>query len=359
MSRNKRLIALLLAAALFCPAVLASAELIEPDRIVADVVKYNTRTVRRETLERTINVSGREYYPRSVTLRYEGDEAVYGQVLVKRGQVVKKGDALLSVSVQYDTVQMTEMELAYERAAEDYEKGLEAREEEIDRIERALASEKDEYERQRGTLTLKKLNLALEQYIYQQEYALENRREQIDELTERHEANIVYSPIDGFIDDVAYFREGDRLYGGEVLFEITNTEVFLISAQDNRLRYGMDVTIEAGANKNRTTLNGRVVAAPDCLGDAIGEHALVEVDFTGRDEDFAWRNTRVAGRIIYLENVLLVDRKAVILDGGKYVVTKLTEDGVTQKRFINQGMQTGSDIWVLQGLDEGDVVIVD
>ena len=47
------------------------------------------------------------------------------------------------------------------------------------------------------------------------------------------------------------------------------------------------------------------------------------------------------------------------LDGGKYIVTILTEDGVTHTRFVTVGLVTPTDVWILQGLNEGDTVIID
>ena len=358
MSRNKRLAALLIALTLTGPAASAS-ELIAPEKIVADEVKYTTCTVTRTELVKSISMSASEYYPLIVTVNYKGDPAVYAETLVKRGQEVKAGDPLLRVTVQYDAVQMAELELALRRAEEAYEAGVESRQEAIDALERAFSAETDEYQRRVDALRLKKEKLALEQFIYQQEYALEDRHRQIDELNTRHEDSVVYAPMDGVVSDLTYFREGDRLYKGSVICQISSQDVMLLAARDGRLRYGMKVEIETGVNKERSHLTGRVVAASDCLENVVSEYALVEIDPQVDINAIKWRATKVFADAVRLENVMIVDRKAVSLNGGNYIVTKLTPDGVTQKRFINQGMMTTGGIWVLQGLEEGDVVIID
>ncbi len=358
MSKNRRFAALLLALMLACPAAAAS-ELIAPEKIQADEVKYTTCTAYLGEYVKSINVGASEYYPLVMTVNYKGDPAVYAETLVKRGQEVRTGDPLLRVTVLYDAVQMTELELSYERAVEAYEAGVKDREEAIDAQERSLAAETDEYRRRLGALQLKKQKLALEQYIYQQEYGLEDRRRQIDDLNERHEATIVTAPMDGVVSDLTYFKEGDRLYKGTTICQISSQDVLLLAVRDGRLRYGMTVGVETGAAKERVGLVGRVVAASDCLDGVVSEYALVEPDMQTATDEVKWRATKLAVDVVRLENVILVDRKAVSLNNGNYIVTKLTEDGVTQKRFINQGLTSSTTTWVLQGLEEGDVVIID
>ena len=358
MSRNKRVIAALLMAVLICPGALAS-EVIASDRIEADEVKYKTAVVEYGELVKTMTIGASEYYPLVTTVGYKGDPAVYAETLVKRGQEVRAGDPLLRVTVLYDKVQMAELELACQRAEEAFAEGVKSREEAIGDIERALAAEKDEYQRRVDELQLKKLKISLEQYIYQQEYALEDRHKQLNDLNERHNAEIVTAPIDGVVSDLTYFREGDRLYQGTTICQISSEDVMLLAVRDGRLRYGMSVGIETGTNKNKFMLTGRVVAASDCLDGVVSDYALVEPDPWTGDEPVNWRASKVTGDAQRLENVLLVDRKAVSLSGGNYVVTKLTPEGVTQKRYIRQGLITTTQAWALQGLEPGDVVIID
>ncbi len=361
MSRNKRraarLIALLFMIHSAC--ALAASELISPDQIVADEVKYKTCVAELGEYVKSFNIGGSEYYPLVMAVRYKGDSATYAETLVKRGQEVKAGDPLFRVTVNYDEVQMAERELAYERAQESFEQGKIDRLEAIDALQRSLASEPDEYERRMGALRLKKLNIALEQYVYQQEYALETRRLELEELNERHSRSVVTAPIDGVISELTYLREGDRVYNGMSLCRISSGEVLLIAVKDSRLRYGMPVKLEIGPNKNKVETTGRVVAAADVLRNVTSDYALVEPDDPEYVKTLNLRNIKVAFDSVRLENVLLVERKAIVLTGGKYVVTKLTPEGVTQKRYVTQGLANTEKVWVLQGLEPGETVIID
>ncbi len=360
MSRNKRRAARLIALLLMLRAAGALAELISPDQIVADEVKYKTCVAELGEYVRSFSISGSEYYPLVAAVRYRGDTATYAETLVKRGQAVKAGDPLFRVVVQYDEVHMAELEMAYARAQESFEQGKTDRLAAIDELQRSLAAEPDEYARRMGALRLKRLNVALEQYIYQQEYALETRRMELEELNERHGRGVVTAPMDGVITDLTYLREGDRVWDGMTLCRMSSEEVLLIAVKDSRLRYGMAVKLEIGPNKNKVETTGRVVAATDVLRNAaVSDYALVELDDPELAATLNLRNIKVVFDSVRLENVLLVQRKAVVLAGGKYVVTKLTSDGVTQKRFVTQALSNPEKVWVLQGLEPGDTVIID
>ena len=55
----------------------------------------------------------------------------------------------------------------------------------------------------------------------------------------------------------------------------------------------------------------------------------------------------------------MVNRKGITMNEGKYIITRLREDGVTQKRYVRMGLFTSSEAWIVQGLEEGDVIIID
>ena len=44
---------------------------------------------------------------------------------------------------------------------------------------------------------------------------------------------------------------------------------------------------------------------------------------------------------------------------GKYYVSKLSPDGVVQKRYVTVAMQGITETWILQGIEEGETIIID
>ena len=59
-----------------------------------------------------------------------------------------------------------------------------------------------------------------------------------------------------------------------------------------------------------------------------------------------------------LENVLVVPRRAITMEGGRNYVECLV-DGNVQKRFVNLALSNSSSAWILQGLEPGETVIID
>ena len=59
-----------------------------------------------------------------------------------------------------------------------------------------------------------------------------------------------------------------------------------------------------------------------------------------------------------LKNVLLVDKDAVQKEEGKYFVY-LLEDGVVHKRYVSLGLENKKSVWILDGLSEGQELILD
>jgi len=65
----------------------------------------------------------------------------------------------------------------------------------------------------------------------------------------------------------------------------------------------------------------------------------------------------VTGNTEEIQNVTIVDRKAVELEEGEYYV-QLMEDGQVKKRFVTLGSANnngnGSVVWIVDGIEEGD-----
>ena len=358
MSRNKACAALIAAVLALGVPALATEDLIAPERIVADVVKYNTATVEKGSFSRSMGAGVSEYYPLTTAVTYEGDTAVYDAVFYRRGQEVKKGDPIMRVHVEYDKVAMEEKALSLERTKRAYEDDKTARKEEMDALQRSLAAERDSVNREILSLRIKKSRLQAEQAAASYEYSIAQAEKEIAELEARHSVTEITSPVDGVVADITFLREGSRIYNGQYICTIASQDVMFLAASDARLRYGMDVTIETGNNRERVTYPGRVVAASDCLRNVDSTLALIQVDVP-EGEKVNWRNPKVNADYIYVGNVLIVNRRGITMEGGHYIVTRLTEDGVTQKRYVNQGLFTPNEAWILQGLNEGDVIIID
>lgn len=357
---SKKLLALLFCAALcFQGAGLAEQDIIAEDKMKVEEVRYNTETVVKGTFERTASNSVSEYYPLVYPLKFEGSNAKFIEYTVSRGDEVKAGDVLARFEITGSDAAMERMELELQRAEEALEDGLREREEQI-RLKRVEISQTtDSYDREKKVLQLRKMEAEMEQYRFRQEYSIANQRDAVEEERENRAFNELIAPVDGVVSEIAYKKVDDAVSSSEVLITLSSTDVMLLSVDNSsgNFRYNMPVTVTVGTNKSSTDLTGRVVAS---------DHAIDEVDKTGYalilldpyDDDVKLRNPKVKASYMVLEDVVVVPRKAVTMENGKYYVNKLV-DGMVQKRYVQYGENNTSMVWLLQGVTEGEKLIID
>ena len=362
MSRNKPVLLLLMLALLMphtaCAAV--SENLLEAQGQTQEAANYKTYTVETGVYERSYSASGATYYPYTYNLCFETEGAKFKEYTVKRNDTVKKGDVLALFTLDTDEVALSTQRLSLTRAHEALTEQRDTYQEEIDAIYESLLSTNDRYERDMLKLRIAYAEVSLEKYVYEQEQKIAGLEETIAELEEKNENNVLVAPADGVITNLTYIREGDRVSTTTPLITLYREEGMLIRVDNasNYLRYGMKVNVEVGAAKNRMTLTGTVVGADTLVPSSRRtNHAFIQLD--PYDEDSVRMLNPVAkAPTICVDNVIVVPRSAVTLEGGKYYVTKYV-DGTLQKRYVQYVTNTPTVTWLLQGLDAGETIIID
>ena len=340
-------------------ALAESENLIAEDLIKADKVNYETVLVETGVYERIYNENASEYYPNTYALSFDRS-ARFGELLVARGDDVKAGDVLATFQLESDAVDMASRQQQLKNAKEELEKSVEQQQETIAEMQMSLLNVKDALERELLVLKIARAELSLEQYIYRQERTIAQLEEGIAELEEKMADNALIAPADGVILEVNFKRKGERVYAGETLIQMYRTDGMLLRIEnaEGNFRYGMEVTVEVGANnKSRQTMSGRVVGA-DTLVPVAERSGYAYIEFEN-PENLKLVRTAVQGAGIYLDDVMLLPRGAVELAGGKNYVTRL-EDGVPGVRYVNCILVTGGkQAWVIQGLETGDEIIIE
>ena len=360
MLRNKLI--LLLVLCLSCASAVAeSPNIISDEMIQTETVNYSkTAVVEMGQFIRESNASCTEYYPYTYELAAEIDNASFLEYHVARGRKVKKGDVLAEFVLDVDEAACASVKLTLERTQKNYQNDVVKKREEIADMLKEQSAIRDSYERELMTLEIKRAQVAFEQYCYQQECSIARLTEQLAELEEDNGNCYLYAPCDGVVTAVNYKREGEKVYSSEVLVTMHREDSMLFHINNNSLyfRYGMPVTVSIGAKNDVKLYQGRIVAADNILPQnrRLG-HAFIQLEpFEGEKP----RMVRVTANAVteYLDNVIVVPRKAVALDGGKDYVECLV-NGNVQKRFVNAGFSNTAGVWVLQGLDAGETIILD
>lgn len=363
MLRNKpRLMLLLILALTVLSASALGESLISDDMIQQETVNYSeTITVEKGVFERTYSEQASEYYPHTYVLRFEGDAARFGEYLVTRKEEVKAGDVLATFELDVDEVGMAAKRQALRRAQESYEAQTLQQQEAIQEQLDALAQERNPFEYEILMLRIERAQIALEQYRSEQERQIERLQQEIAEMEEKYSQTALIAPYDGVITSLTYKQEGEHLSKNEALITLYRTDdmTLRISNENAHFRYGMKVQVAVGPAKSRTILTGRIIAADDLLSESQRSgYAYIELDpFEG---EYPTRGIppNVTASTYYAEDVFVLPRRAVELESGKHFVSKLS-DGVVEKRYVTVAIQGITETWVLQGLEEGETIIID
>ena len=355
----KKLLILTMASAVLAASACAQEDILAIDERIQEQINYKTETVRVGNYEKTTTNTGTDYYPLTYKVKFPYNDAKFAEYTVTRGDEVKKGDVLARFTITGSEVQLTRMQLNLTRTEEATAEGVEARQTEIARKRAEMTAEKDEIARKKKELELRKLEIALEQYSYRQQRSIDQQREALDEELERRATNVLISPVDGVVTDLTYKKVDDAVSKNETLVTIYSEDVKLIRVDNSTggFRYNLPVTVTSGSGDKMVTVTGRVVASDNAIPESERTgHAFILLD-PYDESTIRLRSMKVIAPSIYLEDVLLVKRSAVTLEAGKYYITKLV-DGMVQKRYIEYGMGNTADVWIMNGVSEGDTLII-
>ncbi len=361
MCRSKKVLAALIGLCLMASSALAQSDsLISDEMIKTETVNYSkTALVENTVFERSFSASATEYYPHTYPIACEVDNASFVEYNVNRKHEVKAGDVLATFAVDVDEEALSSVQFALMRTQENYEKEKLEQQEAIEKLLKERVEIRDVYERELMTLRIERAQLALEQYCFQQDTQIASLQEQLDEMQEKNSRTQLIAPFDGVITDMVYKREGERVYNGEVLITLYREDGMLLRIDNSSLnfRYGMEMVVASGSKKDPVLYHGRIVAADNQLLSSrrLG-HAFIQLD--DLPEGTRLSRLTATGVSQYLGNVMVVPRRAIAMDGGKYYVECLF-DGSLQKRFVNVGLTNSANAWVLQGIHPGDTVIID
>ncbi|MDO4739739.1 MAG: hypothetical protein Q4A66_03650 [Eubacteriales bacterium] len=359
MSRNNalRLLSAALLAALSLP--LMGSTLIDPDTIKTKETEYATAQVFTGDLVREMTAAAGTYMPTYVDIRCEVRNARVAQIENFRSHEIEQGMHLGVLRSESSRADLSQAELTLARAKEDYALGVEQREEEILRRQAAAQQNADAAAREIELLEIQRLELSLEDYRLRQERSIADMEERLQELREQLEDVEVVAPVSGRVSYFSYVSEGESVPYNSVILTLQTDDPTLIRIEDEHgsWRYGMECTVEYGTRTNKKTVPGRVVSADNVLGLTEGTgYAYVQLEEPVDPEELT--QITVRGEQFRVNGVLLIPKKAAHLSRGQQLVSILEDDSIAN-RYVRTALDNTDYTWVLQGLSEGQTLILD
>lgn len=357
MSRNK--LAMILLALMLLPVRALGDDIIDVDELTLETANYDLYTIEYGEYSKPATATGYMVYMVEQEMFMEEGTARLKKLHVMRNAEVKAGDVLATYEKEGSRAELERMELALKRAQEGFELGKQERTESLRTLKEQLGALTDATDIKLHQIRIQQAQLDYERYVYESERSIAQQQRNIDETREFYADTQLIAPFDGVITYVSNKNPGDTIYSGETLVTVQSQEKYLLGIDNSsgNFRYGMRVQVGIGPRNKKEYVEGRVVAAANVLpNENKVPQALIEME--PNDIKIGMKNISIEGKNIDMQNVLKVSRSAISFEGGKSYVSILDGDMV-QKRIIVSGHTSAGDTWVVQGLSEGQEVIID
>jgi membrane fusion protein, multidrug efflux system len=298
----------------------------------ARVTVVEVQPVERGSIARQVTVSGIVEPLRTIGVNSQLSGAVTS-VLVQEGDRVRRGTVLARMDSREIAAQFASAEASFEVARAAYERAEQLRERRVITL--------PEYERERTA------------------YAA--ARAQVDQLRTRLSYATITAPLDGVITEKRV-ESGDVVGNQARLFDLADVSQLVarvgVSELDIvELEQGDHVTITLDAHPNRA-LRGRIRRVFPSA-DPTTRLVPVEVVFDTESARFARPGflARVTFNLATSDNVLLLPVGAVLGGQGAQAVF-IVEDGTATRRTVRTGLTSQGRIEIVDGLTEGESVVV-
>ncbi len=265
----------------------------------------------------------------------------------------KKTDLRAQQVVDLARVELVAAERELRRAEQswDYQviskQDLEKAQDDVDRARIGLQHAEEDAALNKESLDFDLQTLRLERD--RQQLTVGNLQRRVSELELR-------APVNGIIGNLAVDRRAAVATNAEVATVVDLTalevEIAVSDSYADDLVLGSNVSVKFGGEEHNAIL---VSVSPEVVNSTVSGR----VRFDGEQPAGLRQNQRVSGRIVLESkpNTLVVDRGPFYDSGGGRVIYRVDGD-VAQRIDISTGSTSISQIEILEGVEEGDVVIV-
>ncbi len=329
-----------------CSIIPEEEEVMAPSLVEPVKLTYNLYDVKRKTIADEAKGSGVFIYNERSDLLYKFSGSRLKAIYVDLGDNVTKGMLVAELENEnlLDMIKQMEMDL--------YKAELRLELVEIDRQSKLAGQNPSSDELKKAEINIKLQQLDVDSI----EYKLANLKRDYDRTR-------LVSTLNGIVTYVSDAKEGDTIQPYTTLIEVADPKELVLdwqysdSSKLSMLNTGTEVDIEIDSVKYK----GKIIATPkDFLGKPEGEknRNTIRIEVEGLPEDIsAGKDANISVTLKKKDNVLVIPKDALRTEvSGTYVV--VLKDSLKRERRVETGMMTVTEVEILDGLEEGDQVVL-
>ena len=372
MLRNKKLSVLFLAlfGILFSVGVRASSSSLIPLSEISDEsANYRTAVVERTDAVNERTAAAYLYLPVEHRVYYEGANAYFVKDLAAFGNEIGKDTPVYEITPDVDEIRLTELRLEKETAARQYEEDCSARNKEIDKLvkQHAEAVPGDPYTAELLDYRVKIMNIEAEKAAYEYDRKIRMLDKEIGEIEEEQERTTVDSPYEGRLTFVQSMAAGTLIREGDHIMSVTDTSKVYLQT-NGAIPSGRDVKVTVSFRGNDYEFQGKSVVNCGLLTSGTNNSSIIEIDQKDlmsissnlRQLDVRAVRINVTYTDSSMKNVLCVPTDALTKGetDNLYYAEILDKENVIHRRLVKAMLLNNKTAWVIDGLQEGDVVVL-
>ncbi|MCR5100934.1 MAG: efflux RND transporter periplasmic adaptor subunit [Butyrivibrio sp.] len=258
--------------------------------------------------------------------------------------------------IEESQTKVTEYEIALANAQKEYAAGVIEAQATYDK-RMLYYNNADEYK----NVTMAQSALSVEEALNE----LTNAQEKLDEFDSYIVDNEIISGYNGVIASVS-IAAGDELYSGSEVMTVNDYDEVTVTVEvDEDDISAAELGAEAKVNIEAfpdSSFDATVTDIGDATYDSSSETTYYEITVTlsgDTSELYSGMTSDVTFITDDSEDVLYISNRAVTRENGKSYVKVKNENGSISTKEITTGFSDGSDVEVIEGLEEGDIVIIE
>jgi len=320
--------------------------------------EYKTTTVVRGTIDITLDARAFYVYPDTKTITFEYDNGILKEsVSFAEGDVFKKGDVLATFTFEASQSELQRLELDYIEACGAAEERIASYESRI--AQYAAAAAAGGVNGQIAALQKERTENELAIYRESSHKQLIKLWNELEDYRLLFTEQVLVAPEDGIVTAKKSLTADAVCSKNAAFLTYTTSDSFLLRLDSVEEAFlllatpGMKVTISRGSE----SIEGTIVASPTGI-DASLDNQYIYVDSPDLKTMGKKSYYSVSFTALSLDNMLLLESKALQTDsdGNHYVM--VLRDGVAVKQEVICIIQNKDVVCVLDGLSEGQQVVI-